>query len=121
MSATEKIQNAEAAVLELSLFFVRHSLPYWPAQMAATLQALRASDGLKALELWSKMPLLGENGLMQVQVSHDNGFRSRDFAAEQAHFQRLLQQALDAINNLRFYLRSGVNKPLLDIYPDTPL
>lgn len=121
MSAQEKLQNAEAAVLELSLFFVRHSLPYWPAQMASTLQALRARDGMKALEIWGKMPLLGESGLMQVQVSHGNGFRARDFSVEQAHFQRLLQQALDALNNLRFYLRSGGNRPLLDIYPDTPL
>jgi hypothetical protein len=28
--------------------------------------------------------------------------------AEQQHFERLLQQTLDTINNLRFYLRSGV-------------
>ena len=62
-----------------------------------------------------------EYGLMQVRVSYDDGYRAADFEAEQQHFERLLQQTLDTINNLRFYLRTGVNKPLLDIYPDVPL
>lgn len=121
MSAHEKLQNAEAAVLELSLFFIRHSLPYWPAQMAPVLESLRNHDGSKALQIWSALALMGEHGLMQTQVSHDNGYRAQDFVAEQAHFQRLLEQALTTLNNLRLYLRSGVDRPLLDIYPDTPL
>jgi hypothetical protein len=121
VSAQEKIRNAESAVLELSLFFVRHSLPYWPAQLAPVLQALRAQDGLQALECWGRIILMGENGLMQVQVNFEDGFRAPDMAAEQRHFQRLLQQTLDAVNNLRSYLRSGVNRPLVDIHPDRPL
>lgn len=121
MGTQEKLQNAEAAVLELSLFFVRHSLPFWPAQLAPVLQALRALDAAKALEAWSQVALMGENGLMQTRVSHDAGYRAADMAAEQHHFERLLQQALDSINNLRLYLRSGVNRPLIDIYPDTRL
>lgn len=121
MSASEKLQNAEAAVLELSIFFVRHSLPYWPAQMAPVLLALRASDGMRALDVWGRMALLGENGLMQTRISYDSGYRVRDTQSEQQHFERLLQQALDAMNNLRLYLRSGVNKALVDIYPDTAL
>ncbi|MFN3587265.1 MAG: hypothetical protein ACK4UT_07160 [Moraxellaceae bacterium] len=121
MSAQEKIANAEAAVLELSLFFVRHSLPYWPAQMAPALQALREQDGARALDAWSRLALMGEYGLMQVQVSYEGGYRCRDFAAEQAHFQMLLDQALQTLNNLRAYLRTGVNRPLVDIRPDTPL
>lgn len=121
MSAQEKLQNAEAAVLELSMFFVRHSLPYWPAQMAPVMLALRASDGVRALDVWGRMALLGENGLMQTRISYDNGYRVHDMQAEQQHFERLLQQALDTMNNLRFYLRSGVNKPLVDIHPDVAL
>lgn len=121
MSAVEKLQNAEAAVLELSLFFVRHSLPFWPAQMAPTLEALRRADGQAALAAWGRLSLMGENGLMQVVVSHDAGFRAADLAAEHRHFERLLQQTLDTLNNLRFYLRSGVNRPLVDIHPDSPL
>lgn len=121
MSAHEKIRNAESALLELTLFFVRHSMPRWPAQMAPVLQALRANDGMQALDVWGRLALLGENGLMQTRVSHDVGYRVADSHAEQQHFERLLQQALDAMNNLRFYLRSGVNKSLIDIYPDTAL
>lgn len=121
MSTLEKIRNAEAAVLELSLFFVRHSMPRWPAHMAPVLLALRANDGVQALEAWGRLALLGENGLMQTRVSHDVGYRVRDRHAEQQHFERLLQQALDTMNNLRFYLRSGVNKALVDIHPDTAL
>jgi hypothetical protein len=121
MSAQEKLQNAEAAVLELSLFFVRHSLPLWPARMAPVLQALRVGDGMTALDVWGRMALLGENGLMQTRISYDNGYRVNDSVIEQQHFERLLQQVLDTINNLRFYLRSGVNKPLITIYPDVPL
>lgn len=121
MSAHEKIRNAESAVLELSMFFVRHSLPHWPAQMAPVLQALRANDGTRALDVWGRMALLGEYGLMQTRISHDGGYRVPDMNAEQQHFERLLQQTLDTMNNLRFYLRSGVNKPLVDIHPDTAL
>lgn len=121
MSLQPKIDNAEAALMELSLFFVRHSLPYWPAQFAPTLQSLRANDALKALEQWASVALMGEYGLMQLVVSHDLGYRAADMQAEQQHFQRLLQQALDTINNLRFYVRSGVNRPLIDIYPDVAL
>lgn len=121
MSTQAKLQNAEAAILELSLFFVRHSLPYWPAQLAPVLQALRAFDGNAALQAWSQLALMGENGLMQVRVSFDAGYRATDIEAEQRHFERLLQQTLDAVNNLRLYLRSGVNRPLIDVYPDSPL
>lgn len=115
------VSNAEQALMELSMFFVRHSLPYWPAQMAASLQALRAGDGNKAVAAWGGLALMGEYGLMQTQVSYEGGYRTRDFDAEQRHFERLLQQALDAMNNLRTFLRTGGQKPLLDIYPDSPL
>lgn len=119
MSTTEKIQNAEDAVMELSMFFVRHSLPYWPAKLMPTLQALRDRNGAVALEYWGQLPLMGDGGLMQVVVSYDAGFRARDLDAEQVHFDRLMQQALDTLNNLRFYLRNGVNRPLITIYQDT--
>lgn len=121
MSTQEKLQNAEAAVLELTLFFVRHSLPFWPAKLSPVLQQLRAGNGPGALEAWGSIALLGEYGLMQTKLTYDAGYRAEDMTAEQQHFERLLQQALDTINNLRFYLRSGVNKPLVDIYPDVPL
>lgn len=121
MGAQKKLENAEAAVLELSLFFVRHSLPYWPAQLAPVLLALRAREGAGALAAWSQLALMGEHGLMSLRLSYDDGFRAQDMQAEQLHFERLLQQALDALNNLRFFLRQGVDKPLLTIYPDSPL
>ncbi len=121
MSAEEKVRNAEAAVMELTLFFVRHSLPLWPARLSPVLQYLRAGNGHAALEAWSTIALMGEYGLMQVRVSFDDGYRAADFEAEQQHFERLLQQTLDTINNLRSYLRTGVNKPLPEIYPDVPL
>lgn len=121
MSAQAKLQNADAAVLELSLFFIRHSLPYWPAQLSPVLEALRALDGFRALDAWSRLPLMGEHGLMQVRVSHEDGYRAADFDAEQRHFERLLQQSLDTIHNLRLYLKSGADRPLVDIIPDVPL
>ncbi|MDQ8038744.1 MAG: hypothetical protein REI12_15080 [Pedobacter sp.] len=121
MSAVEKLENAEAAVLELSLFFVRHSLPYWPAQLSPVLIALRERNGASALDAWSRLALMGENGLMQLRVNYDDGFRAADMDAEQRHFERLLQQTLDAVNNLRFYLRNGVDKPLISIYPDVAI
>lgn len=121
MSAQARLENAEAAVLELSLFFVRHSLPYWPAQMVPVLEALRAQDGGRALDAWARLPLMGEHGLMQLRLSHDAGYRAADMDAEQRHFDRLLQQSLDAIQNLRLYLKSGVSRPLIDIRPDSPL
>lgn len=121
MSAVEKLQNAEAAVLELSMFFVRHGLPYWPAQMGPSLQALRASDGPKALQHWGSLALMGEYGLMQTQVTYEGGYRAADMEAEQLHFERLLQQALDTMTNLRLYLRSGVDRPLIAIYADSAL
>ena len=120
MSAHDKMENAELAVLELSMFFVRHSLPYWPAQLSPVLQSLRARDGAAALEAWGRLALMGENGLMQIRVNYDDGFRAADMVAEQLHFERLLQQTLDALNNLRAYLRSGINRPLLVIYTDRP-
>ncbi|MGH8492318.1 MAG: hypothetical protein ACRERR_04340 [Moraxellaceae bacterium] len=118
MSALEKMENAEAAVLELSLFFVRHSLPYWPAQLSSVLIALRERDAARALDAWSRLALMGENGLMQLRINYDDGFRAADMDAEQGHFGVLLQQTLDTVNNLRFYLRNGVNKPLVTILPD---
>lgn len=121
MSAVEKLENAEAAVLELSLFFVRHSLPYWPAQLSPVLIALRERNGASALDAWSRLALMGENGLMQLRVNYDDGFRAADMDAEQRHFERLLQQTLDTVNNLRFYLRNGVDKPLISIYPDVEI
>lgn len=121
MSAQARLENAEAAVMELSLFFVRHSLPYWPAQLAPALQALRDRDGARALDAWARLPLMGEHGLMQLRVSHVGGYRAADLDAEQRHFERLLQQALDSLHNLRLYLKSGVARPLLEIYPDSPL
>lgn len=121
MSGQEKLENAEAAVMELSMFFVRHSLPYWPSQMATTLQALRQGDAATALDAWSRLALMGEGGLMQIRVNYDDGFRAADMEAEQRHFERLLQQTLDTLNNLRIFLRTGVNKPLVEIYFDSPL
>lgn len=121
MSAQAKLQNAEAAVLELSLFFVRHSLPYWPAQLSPVLQALRDFDGMRAIDAWARLPLMGEHGLMQLRVSYEDGYRASDFEVEQRHFERLLQQCLDSIHNLRLYLKSGVDRPLIVIQPDTPL
>jgi hypothetical protein len=120
MSAVDKINNAEAAVMELSMFFIRHSLPHWPAQMAPTLQLLRACEGAAAVDAWGRLALMGEYGLMQVQVTHIDGYRAADMDAEQRHFERLLQQALDGMNNLRGFLRTGANAPLLTIYPDSP-
>lgn len=113
--------HAEAAVLELSLFFVRHSLPAWPARLTPTLLALRAGDGHGALAHWGVVPLMGEYGLMETRVSHEWGYRSPDVGREQQHFQRLLQQALDAMNNLRNWLRNGSGRPPATLYPDTVL
>ncbi|HEX4869148.1 MAG TPA: hypothetical protein VFV15_00280 [Moraxellaceae bacterium] len=121
MSTQAKLENTEAAVLELTLFFIRHSLPYWPAQLAPVLEALRAGEAARALDAWSRLPLMGEHGLMQLRLTHDAGYRAADMDAEQRHFERLLQQALDTVNNLRLYLKSGVDRPLLDIHPDRPL
>ena len=100
---------------------MRHSLPAWPATLSCVLDELRRQDALKALEQWAKIPLMGEYGLMQVEVSYINGYRAENIAAEQAHFNRLLEQTMQAFNNLRLYVRSGVNKPLLEIYVDAPL
>jgi hypothetical protein len=121
MSAVDKINNAEAAVMELSMFFIRHSLPHWPAQMTPVLQALRAYEGMAAVDAWGRLALMGEYGLMQTRVTHIDGYRAADMDAEQLHFERLLQQALDALNNLRIFLRTGADRPLLIIYPDSPL
>ena len=121
MSTVEKLQNAEAAVLALSMFFIRHSLPHWPAQMAPVLQALRAYEPAPALDAWGRLALMGEYGLMQLRVTYADGYRATDMDAEQQHFERLLQQALDAMNNLRIFVRTGANRPLLIIYPDSPV
>ncbi|HNC86917.1 MAG TPA: hypothetical protein PKL69_11935 [Agitococcus sp.] len=119
MSLSAKIQNTEAALLELTMFFVRHSLPAWPATLTSVLEALRQKDALKALEHWAKIPLMGEYGLMQVEVSYINGYQVENVQAEQVHFNRLLEQTMQAFNNLRLYVRSGVNKPLIEIYVDS--
>lgn len=121
ITAVQRHENTEEAVLELSLFFVRHSLPYWPAQLAPVVQALRAFEGGRALDAWGRLPLMGEHGLMQLRLTYDAGYRVADLDAEQRHFERLLQQALDAMNNLRLFLKSGVSRPLLDIYRDSPI
>jgi len=119
MSLSAKIANTEAALFELVLFFVRHSLPVWPATLTHVLEALRQKDALNALEQWAKIPLMGEYGLMQVEVSYINGYRVENVQAEQIHFNRLLEQTMHAFNNLRLYVRSGVNKPLIEIYVDS--
>lgn len=119
MSLSAKIQNTEAALLELTMFFVRHSLPAWPATLTRVLEALRQKDALKALEHWAKIPLMGEYGLMQVEISYINGYQVENVQAEQVHFNRLLEQTMQAFNNLRLYVRSGVNKPLIEIYVDS--
>ena len=121
MSVQEKLQNADEAVLELSCFFIRHGMPHWPAKISPTLESLRAADALKAVDHWSRLSLLGEYGLMETRISHELGYRTADMDAEQEHFNRLLQQALDAMNNLRMYLRSGVDRPLIVIHRDTVL
>lgn len=118
MSLTAKLTNTEAALMELVLFFVRHSLPAWPASLTQVLEALRQQDALNALEQWAKIPLMGEYGLMQTEVTYINGYRVENHQAEQAHFNRLLEQTMHAFNNLRLYVRSGVNKPLIEIYVD---
>ena len=119
MSLSAKIANTEAALLELILFFVRHSLPAWPATLTSVLEALRQKDALKALEQWAKIPLMGEYGLMQIEITYIDGYRVENPQAEQVHFNRLLEQTMQAFNNLRLYVRSGVNRPLLEIYVDS--
>jgi hypothetical protein len=118
MSTSAKITNAEEALLELMLFFVRHSLPSWPAKLSPVLEALRNQDPLTALSEWAQIQLMGEFGLMQVEIAHEYGYRVPDPVAEQAHFQRLLEQAMTTLNNLRVYVRSGVDRPLVTIYVD---
>jgi len=119
MSTIAKITNAEDALLELMLFFVRHSLAEWPAKLSTVLEALRNQDAITALNEWAKVQLMGEYGLMQLEVSHEYGYRVADFAAEQAHFQQLLTQTMTTLNNLRVYVRSGVDRPLVTIYLDS--
>ena len=121
MSLSAKIKNTEDALLELILFFVRHSLPAWPATLTQVLEALRQKDALQALDKWAKIPLMGEYGLMQVEVSYINGYRVENLHAEQQHFNRLLEQAMQTFNNLRLYVRSSVNRPLIEIYTDERL
>ncbi|MDO8331521.1 MAG: hypothetical protein Q7T36_13735 [Fluviicoccus sp.] len=118
MSAADRIANAEAALLELMMFFIRHSLPGWPAKLSTVLELLRERKIHEALDEWARFPLMGEYGLMQVEVTYEYGYRAGDYAAEQAHFQRLLDQYLLTMNNLRQYLRSGVSRPLVEIYLD---
>jgi hypothetical protein len=119
MSVSAKIANTKAALLELILFFVRHSLPAWPTTLQGVLEALRQKDALNALEQWAKIPLMGEYGLMQVEITYIDGYRVENPQAEQVHFNRLLEQTMQAFNNLRLYVRSGVNRPLLEIYVDS--
>ncbi len=119
MSTVAKITNAEEALLELMLFFVRHSLPSWPAKLSPVLEALRSQDALTALSEWAKIQLMGEYGLMQVEISHEHGYRVANPLAEQAHYQRLLEQTMTTLNNLRVYVRSGVDKPLVIIHVDS--
>lgn len=118
MSSTDRISNAEAALLELMMFFIRHNLPGWPAKLTDILELLRAQKAHEALDAWGRFPLLGEYGLMEVRVSYEYGYRTEDYEAEQAHFRRLLDQYLTTMNNLRLYLRSGVTRPLVEIYLD---
>lgn len=118
MSSTDRIANAEAALLELMMFFIRHSLPGWPAKLSTILELLRAQQIHEALDEWARFPLMGEYGLMQVEVTYEYGYRAEDYDAEQAHFRRLLDQYLLTMNNLRLYLRSGVTRPLVEIYLD---
>lgn len=120
MSLVERMANADAALLELSCFFIRHGQPHWPAKLSPALEQLRAGNPERALEHWGRVSLLGEYGLMETQVSYELGYRCPDPEAEQEHFQRLLQQALDAMNNLRQHHRFGIQRPLLVIYRDTP-
>ena len=119
MSTIAKITNAEDALLELIMFFVRHQLAAWPTKLQPVLEALRAKDATAALNAWSVIPLMGEYGLMQVEIVYEYGYRVQDLQAERVHFQRLLEQALNALNNLRAYVRTGANRPLLEIYLDS--
>lgn len=121
MSTLAKITNAEDALLELIMFFVRHQLAEWPAKLLPVLEALRAKDASKALNEWAVIPLMGEYGLMQVEIVYEYGYRVEDFKSERVHFQRLLEQVLSALNNLRVYVRTGTNRPLLEIYLDQPI
>lgn len=120
-SASEIIRNAEAAVLELSMFFIRHGMPLWPARLSPVLEALRDGDGKRASAYWGQLALMGEYGLMQTRIGHEEGYRVPDPDNEQRHFDGLLQQALDTMNNLRHYLRSGMARPLVAIMADRPL
>jgi hypothetical protein len=45
-----------------------------------------------ALEQWAKIPLMGEYGLMQVEITYIDGYRVENSQAEQVHFNRLLEQ-----------------------------
>ena len=121
MSTIAKITNAEEALLELIMFFVRHQLAAWPTKLQPVLEALRAKDATTALTAWSVIPLMGEYGLMQVEITYEYGYRVQDLQAERVHFQKLLEQALNALNNLRVYVRTGANRPLLEIYLDQPI
>ncbi len=121
ISTVERLAFTESAVLELSMFFIRHSLPGWPAKLSPTIEALRAQDPAKALQNWNILALMGEYGLMQTQVNYEDGYRAQDFVREQQHFERLLQQALEAMNHLRLYMRTGVNYPLPELYLDSPI
>jgi len=116
-----KIENAEQALFELVMFFVRHSSPAWPTKLSVVIDALRAQDALKALEEWSRVPLMGEYGLMQLEINYTNGYQVENVHAEQQHFNRLLEQTMQTFNNLRLYVRSGVNRPLVEIYADERL
>lgn len=118
MSTAKKLNNAEEALVELMMFFIRHSLPAWPAKLSAILELLREQKLYEALDEWGRFPLMGEYGLMQVEVSYEYGYRAQNYHQEQAHFQQLLEQFLATMNNLRSYVRSGVDMPLLEIYRD---
>lgn len=121
IAAIDVTKNAEDALMELSMFFIRHGQALWPSRLAPTLEALKKGDTKLALEFWGKMALMGEYGLMQTKITYDDGYRVPDMDAEQVHFEVLLQQALDTMNNLRHYIRLGSNKPLVTIVVDRPL
>lgn len=110
--------NACEAGEELLSFFYRHEQDYWPGVLGPVVELLQQGECQRALQLWRQVPLLNESGLMEVKVTYDAGFRVADMRAEQQHFDRLLQQVLTTMNNLRLHVDVGVHKPLVAVVCD---
>lgn len=113
-----RILNAREALDELQSFFYRHELYYWPGILGPIAALLQDGQCLEALMAWRQVPLLSEQGLMEVRVCYEAGFRISDAEAEQRHFELLLEQSLATMNNLRLYVDVGVVRPVLSLRRD---